>query len=263
MSAARDRIAELLASALDGVPLPPAPPVRARELAPVTQRRARRRRARDARTRRADAVERLQAAASRGAATVGDAYRVPPRMNPRAWQLSTAIVRDTSGRTAATALSTLPLALRHRAQRELARDVRRLEGRYRVALLVGLHALSRQHRSRRRPRRVVEGFSRSALCSLVRSPADGRALCVSRVFSRSVNGAPLLPWLVDRGLVSREQPGRGARGVYRGPSGYALGVYYLDGDELAELDERSGARRASQARADLAPLRAFLARPPD
>jgi hypothetical protein len=88
-------------------------------------------------------------------------------------------------------------------------------------------------------------------------------LCVSRVFSRSVNGAPLLPWLVDRGLVAREQPGRGARGVYRGPSGYALGVYYLDGDELDELDERNGSRRAPRGRADLAPLRAFLARPPD
>jgi hypothetical protein len=263
VTAARDRIAELLASALDGVPPPPAPPVRARELVPLTQKRARRRRARDARARRADAVERLQAAASRGAATVGDAYRAPPRMNPRAWQLATAIVRDTSGRTAATALSTLPLALRHRAQRELARDVRRLEGRYRVALLVGLHALSRAHRSRRRPRRVVEGFARSALCSLVRSPADGRALCVSRVFSRSVNGAPLLPWLVDRGLVAREQPGRGARGVYRGPSGYALGVYYLDGDELHGVEELDGARGAPRARANLAPLRAFLARPPD
>jgi len=184
-------------------------------------------------------------------------------MPRRAWSLATAIVRDTSGRTAATALSTLPLALRHRAQRELARDVRRLEARYRVALLVGLHAASRGHRSRRRPRRVVEGFARAALCSLVRSPADGRALCVSRVFSRSVNGAPLLPWLVDRGLVQREQPGRGARGVYRGPSGYALGVYYLDGDELDELDELDGARPALRGRADLAPLRELLARPPD
>jgi hypothetical protein len=258
----RDYFAALAASAMDAsAPAFEPPARRARELARPTKRGARRARARDARARRADAVERLEAAASRGAATVGDPYRPPPRMNPRAWRIATAIIRDTSGRTASTALSTLPLALRHRAQRELARDVRKLVTRYRIALLVGLSTISRGHRSRRRPSRVVEGFARSAVCSFVRSPADGHALSVSRVYGRAVNGAPLMPWLVDRGLVQTEQPGRGARGVYRGPSGYALGVYYLDGDELVrELVEP--ARRVEHARGPSL-VRDLLARPPD
>ena len=257
----RDYFAALAASAMDAsAPAPEPPARRARELAPPTKRGARRARARDARARRADAVERLEAAASRGAATVGDAYRPPPRMNPRAWRIASAIVRDTSGRTAATAISTLPLALRHRARAELAGTVRELVTRYRVALLVGLSTISRGHRSRRRPSRVVEGFARSALCSLVRSPADGAPLSVSRVYGRAINGAPLMPWLVDRGLVLSEQPGRAARGVYRGPSGYALGVYYLDGDELPELVEH--APRVEHARG-VELLRELLVRPPD
>jgi len=257
----RDYFAALAASAMDASAPAPEPAARqARELAPPTKRGARRARARDARARRTDAVERLTAAASRGAATVGDPYRPPPRMNPRAWRLATAVIRDTSGRTASTALSTLPLALRHRAQHELARDVRKLVTRYRIALLVGLSVLSRGHRSRRRPLRVVEGFARGALCSLVRSPADGHALSVSRVYGRAIHGAPIMPWLVDRGLVRSEQPGRDARGVYRGPSGYALGVYYLDGDALPELVEP--ARRVEHARGRSL-VRDLLARPPD
>lgn len=267
MTEARARIAELLVAALADADAPAPPPVRARELAPTTQRTQRRRRGRDARARRATAVERLEAAASRGAATAGDAYRPPPRMPRRAWAIAQAIVRDTSGVTARTALTTLPLSVRHRAAAAIG-DARTLAARYRAALLIGLYQASRPSRSRRRPGRVVDGFSRAALCSLVRSPADNHRLSVSRVYGRQIHGAPLMPWLIDAGLLSREQPGRGARGVFRGPSGWALSVYYLPDDAApASALTPHPARRAPASRPSTHDTHsqwlADLLRPPD
>lgn len=259
----KDYFQALAASAMnDAAPAPELPAPRARELTRPTVKRARARRARDARARRADALERLEAKASRAASAAGEAYRPIPRIPARVWALASAVVRDTSGRTASTALSTLPLELRHRAQRELAGTARELATRYRVALLVSLSALARPHRSRRRPGRVVSGFARGAVAALVRSPATGEALSVSRVFGRAFNAhEPLLPWLHDRGLLRREQPGLGARGVVRGPSGYALGLYYLDGPALElETPAPSSRRRSSSGFLSLEEL---LERPPD
>ena len=263
MTSTRDYFHALAASAMDlEAPAPAPEPRRARELSPVTVKRARARRARDARARRADALERLEARASRAASAAGEPYRPIPRIPARVWALASAVVRDTSGRTASTALSTLPLELRHRAQRELAGTARELATRYRVALLVALSALARPHRSRRRPGRVVSGFARGAVAALVRSPATGEALSVSRVFGRRFNAhEPLLPWLHDRGLLRREQPGLGARGVVRGPSGYALGLYYLDGPALElEAPAPSSRRRSSSG---FLRLEELLERPPD
>lgn len=263
MSSARARIAELLEAALADAPAPPASPVRARELVPDTQKRARRRAARERRGRRADALERLEARASRAATAAGEAYRPIPRIPARVWALCSAVTRDTSGRTARTALSTLPLELRHRATRELGPTARDLATRYRVALLVGLSTLARPTRSRRRPARVVEGFARGAVAALVRNPATGERLSVSRVFGRRFNAhEPLIPWLHERGLLRREQPGLGARGVVRGPSGWALGLYYLDGPSCdLEAPPRSSSRTRSLSGPTL--LEELLLRPPD
>lgn len=253
----REQIAALLASALGEGPPPELPPRRARELPPP---RTKKRRS-DRRARRAGALERLTAAASRAASAAGEPYRPIRGIPARTWSACSAIVRDTSGRTAASALSTLPIALRHRARAELAPLARTLTGRYRIAFLVGLHQLSRPYRGRRRPGRVVDGYARGALCALLRSPATGDRLSVSRVYGSAINGAPIVPWLAERDLLRREQPGRGARGVVRGPSGYALGVYYLDGDAL-EDHARAESRPARRTRAPLV-LAELLERPPD
>ena len=259
MSEARARIAEILAAQLGDAELAPAPAPRARELVPDTQRRKRRRAAQDRRDARAHAVERLQAQLSRAATRAGEAYRPALRIPSRTWSMAAAVVADRSGRTAGSALATLPLALRHRARAELG-DLRPLLARYRAALLVSLHQLSRPSRARRRGRRVVSGFARGALAALLRAPADGQQLSVSRVYGRAMNAQPILPWLADRGLLAREQPGRGARGVPRGPSGYALGLYYLDGDPEQLPPELLPALRSSRGPVTLAEL---LARPPD
>ena len=260
MTEARERIAQILATHLADAELPPAPPERARQLAPETQRRKRRRAARDKRDARADAVARLQAQLSRAATRSGEAYRPALRIPGRTWSMAAAVVADRSGRTAGSALGTLPLALRHRALAELG-SLRPLLARYRTALLVALHQLSRPSRARRRGKRVVAGFSRGALAALLRSPADGERLSVSRVYGRAMNAQPILPWLADRGLLAREQPGKAARGVPRGPSGYALGLYYLDGGDAEQLaPQLSPALRSSRGPVTLADL---LARPPD
>jgi hypothetical protein len=259
MTEARERIAAILAAHLADAPLPEPPARRARELRPETQRNQRRRAARDKRARRADAVERLQAQLSRAATAAGEPYRPALRIPGRTWSMAAAVVADRSGRTAGCALATLPLALRHRARAELG-DLRPLLARYRAALLVALHQLSRPSRARRRGRRVVSGFSRGALSALLRAPADGARLSVSRVYGRAMNAQPIVPWLADRGLLSREQPGRGARGVPRGPSGYALGLYYLDGDPEQLAPELLPELRRSRGPVTLAEL---LARPPD
>jgi hypothetical protein len=256
---ARERIAQILAAHLADAELPPAPPERARQLAPETQRRKRRRAARDKRGARAEAVERLQAQLSRAATRSGEAYRPALRIPGRTWSMAAAVVADRSGRTAGSALGTLPLALRHRARAELG-DLRPLLARYRAALLVALHQLSRPSRARRRGRRVVSGFSRGALAALLRAPANGERLSVSRVYGRNMNARPILPWLADRGLLAREQPGRGARGVPRGPSGYALGLYYLDGDAEQFAPQLAPALRSLRGPVTLSEL---LARPPD
>lgn len=258
MSDARARIAEILAAQLGDTELPPAPASRARELRPDTQRRARKRRARDRRDARSVALEQLQAKISRAASAAGELYRPALRIPSRTWSMASAVVADRSGRTAGSALGTLPLALRHRARAELG-DLRELPARYRAALLVGLHQLSRPSRARRHGRRVVSGFARGALAALLRRPDCGKGLSVSRVYGTAINARPLLPWLAERGLLSREQPGRVARGVPRGPSGYALGLYYLDGDpeqlapELVSMPRSRG----------VAMLAELLARPPD
>lgn len=256
---ARERIAQILAAHLADAELPPVLPERARQLTPETQRRKRRRAARDKRDARADAVARLQAQLSRAATRSGEAYRPALRIPARTWSMAAAVVADRSGRTAGSALGTLPLALRHRARAELG-DLRPLLARYRAALLVALHQLSRPSRARRRGKRVVCGFSRGALAALLRAPGDGERLSVSRVYGRAMNAQPILPWLADRGLLEREQPGKKARGVPRGPSGYALGLYYLDGDAEQLAPQLAPALRSSRGPVTLARL---LARPPD
>jgi len=257
MTDARERIAQILAAHLADVESPPAPP----QLAPKTQRRKRRRAARDKRDARADAIVRLQAQLSRAATRSGEAYRPALRIPGRTWSMTAAVVADRSGRTAGSALGTLPLALRHRALAEIG-NLRPLLARYRAALLVALHQLSRPSRARRRQKRVVAGFSRGALAALLRAPGDGKRLSVSRVYGRAMNAQPILPWLADRGLLAREQPGRGARGVPRGPSGYALALYYLDGDGDAEqlAPQLAPALRCLRGPVTLSEL---LARPPD
>ena len=257
MTEARERIAQILAAHLADAESPPAP----LQLAPKTQRRKRRRAARDKRDARADAVVRLQAQLSRAATRSGEAYRPALRIPGRTWSMAASVVADRSGRTAGSALGTLPLALRHRALAEIG-NLRPLLARYRAALLVALHQLSRPSRARRRQKRVVAGFSRGALAALLRAPGDGKRLSVSRVYGRAMNAQPILPWLADRGLLAREQPGRGARGVPRGPSGYALALYYLDGDgDLEQLaPQLAPALRCSRGPVTLSEL---LARPPD
>ena len=257
MTEARERIAQILAAHLADAESPPAP----LQLAPKTQRRKRRRAARDKRDARADAVVRLQAQLSRAATRSGEAYRPALRIPGRTWSMAASVVADRSGRTAGSALGTLPLALRHRALAEIG-NLRPLLARYRAALLVALHQLSRPSRARRRQKRVVAGFSRGALAALLRAPGDGKRLSVSRVYGRAMNAQPILPWLADRGLLAREQPGRGARGVPRGPSGYALALYYLDGDgDLEQLaPQLAPALRCLRGPVTLSEL---LARPPD
>ena len=257
MTEARERIAQILAAHLADAESPPAP----LQLAPKTQRRKRRRAARDKRDARADAVVRLQAQLSRAATRSGEAYRPALRIPGRTWSMAASVVADRSGRTAGSALGTLPLALRHRALAEIG-NLRPLLARYRAALLVALHQLSRPSRARRRQKRVVAGFSRGALAALLRAPGDGKRLSVSRVYGRAMNAQPILPWLADRGLLAREQPGRGARGVPRGPSGYALALYYLDGDGDAEqlAPQLAPALRCLRGPVTLSEL---LARPPD
>lgn len=257
---AREQIAAILAAHLAGEEAPPAPPVRPRELHPATQRTQRRRRARDKRAARRDAVEQLTARVSRAATAAGEPIRPLARIPARTWAMARAVVLDTSGRTASSAIATLPAAVRHRARAHLG-NTRQLVTRYRAAMLVSLYQLARPSRARRRGRMVVAGYARGALAALLRSPLDGERLSVSRCYGRAMNAQPIVPWLADRGLLSREQPGRGARGVHRGPSGYALSLYYLDGDAqpLQLLDVPATRGRSGAA----VSLSALLARPPD
>ena len=257
---AREQIAAILAAQLAGTEAPPAPPVRPRELHPATEATKRRRRARDKRAARRDAVEQLTARVSRAASAAGEPFRPLARIPARTWAMARAVVLDVSGRTASSALATLPAVVRHRARAHLG-DTRQLVTRYRAAMLVGLYQLARPSRARRQGRMVVAGYARGALAALLRSPLDGRRLSVSRCYGRAMHAAPIVPWLADRGLLAREQPGRGARGVHRGPSGYALALYYLDGDAqpLQFLDAPS-TRGRSGVTVSLAEL---LARPPD
>ena len=256
----RDYFAALAASAMGEAPAPaPLPAPRARELTPPTQRSERRRAARDRRARRATAFEQLEARVSRACSAAGEPYRAPPRIPSRVWSMARAVVRDNSGRTASSALATLPLATRHAARTAIG-STRPLLARYRAALLVALHQLSRPSRARRRGRAVVTGFCRSELAALLRSPSDGHVLSVSRVYGRAMHAEPIVPWLADVGLLTREQPGRGALGVPRGPSGYALGVYYLPTDPAPELLAERPELRPRSAPVTLAEL---LARPPD
>jgi len=235
VSEARTIIAGILAAALEGAPAPEPPLRRARELTRPTQRAARARAARDVRDARADARERLEARVSRECARRGEAYLPPPRIPSRTWAMAQAVVSDRSGATATSALATLPSTVRARARAALG-ACRELVARYRAAMLVALHQLARPSRARRSRGAVVAGFCRSALARLLRAPDDGRGLSVSRVYGRAIHAAPVVPWLVDADLIAREQPGRGARGVPRGPSGYALAVYYVDAEQLAALE---------------------------
>lgn len=235
MSEARAIIAALLESALEDAPVPSLPPKRARELTRPTQRAARARAARDVRDARAEARERLEARVSRACSSRGEAYAPPPRIPSRTWAMAQAVVADRSGRTATSALATLPSTVRARARAALGL-CRQLVERYRAAMLVALHQVARPSRARRARGAVVSGFCRAALARLLRAPDDGRGLSVSRVYGRAIHAAPILPWLVDADLISREQPGRAARGVPRGPSGYALSVYYVDAERSAALE---------------------------
>jgi len=257
VSEARARIADILAAALTGTEAPPAPPVRPRELHAPTQRRARAAQARSRRARRADALERLEARVSRACSSRGEAYRPPPRIPSRTWAMTQAVVADRSGRTATSALATLPSTVRARARAALGL-CRQLVERYRAAMLVALHQVARPSRARRARGAVVVGFCRAALARLLRAPDDGRGLSVSRVYGRSINAAPILPWLVDADLISREQPGRAARGVPRGPSGYALSVYYVDAEvgalELPALELPALELPAARGRCALPPV---------
>lgn len=225
----REYYAALAASAMGDAPAPVEPVRRPRELGRVSVRAQRARDARDERGRRADALARLESRVARECDRRGEPVRRVQRIPPRTWAMAQAVVSDRTGRTATSALATLPASVRARARTALG-ACRELVARYRAAMLVALHQLARPSRARRSRGAVVAGYARGALARLLRVPADGRGLSVSRVYGRAIHGAPVMPWLVDAGLVASEQPGMGARGVARGPSGWALGLYYVDVD---------------------------------
>jgi hypothetical protein len=231
--------AALAESAMNDAPEAPARPA---ILAPPERRDPRGKRRRQAQDRRAARKDRraaFETKIARAAQANGDAYRAPPRTPPRVWALVRAICRDTGGSVVLSALSTLPLELRHRA-RVLIEDRSRVTHpatRYRVAFLVAVSRMARSSRSSRGAR-VLSGYCRGALCALLVSPLTGRALSVSRVFGSDFNALPIVPELIALGLLHAEQPGRAARNVPRGPSGWALNVYYIEGDKLRDDDER-------------------------
>lgn len=246
----KEHFRKLAAAAVDAsAEMPEAPP--SSSPTRTTARRARRAAQRGRKAERNVKREQFEARCMRAAAAAGETYKAPPRTPPRVWAIVRAICNDTKGHVVLSALSCLPLALRHRA-RELVADrelVKHPTTRYRVAKLVALSLLAGPSRSSKGPR-VVAGFCREALAGLIRSPLYGEPLSVSRLFNRDQNAGPILPHLVDLDLVHVEQPGRDAKGVPRGPTGWALNVYYLDGDELADVDaddELAPSSRSSRA----------------